>query len=100
MARKLDAVLLTVNVAGTVIYLLRASHAWVIPEEEQHGIHVITGEPFVWAAAILPVCVVFLVVNLTWGAIIVARKRWQGARAWLAVVAIWTVAVVVDFAHH
>jgi hypothetical protein len=59
-----DGVLLLANALGAVIYVLRARQAWVIPEEAANGIHTITGEPFLWAAAALPVWIVFLVINL------------------------------------
>jgi len=94
------AVLLLTNVLGCVIYLLGAQHAWIIPEEAANGIHSITGEPFVWAAFVLPVWIVFLVVNLTWGITILARRRWLQGRIWLMIGFIWIVAVVIDFAHH
>jgi hypothetical protein len=100
MSRKVSVALLLMNVAGTAIYLLRARLAWVIPEEEQHGIHVIAGEPFIWTAAILPVCAIFLAANLTWAATIPMRKRPQDGRIWLSIVAMWIVAVLIDFAHH
>ena len=96
----LGAVLLLTNVLGCVIYLLGARHAWIIPEEAANGVHSITGEPFVWAAFVLPVWIVFLVINLTWGVTILARRRWPHGRIWLMSGFIWIVAVIIDFAHH
>jgi len=95
-----DAVLLLTNVLGCVIYLLGAQHAWIIPEEAANGIHSITGEPFVWAAFVLPVWIVFVVINLIWGVIILARRRWLQGRMLLLSCFIWIVAVMIDFAHH
>ena len=95
-----SAVLLLMNIFGCVIYLLGARHSWVIPEEAANGIHSITGEPFVWAAFVLPLWIVFLVTNLVWGVTILARRRWLQGRIWLMSGLIWIVAVIVDFAHH
>jgi len=97
---KVSVAIFVANVSGIAVYLLGARHAWVIPEEKANGIHSITGEPFVWAAFVLPVWIVFLVINLAWGSMIVARRRWLDGRIWLMAFFIWIVAVVVDFAHH
>lgn len=94
------AVLLLINVFGCVVYLLGARHGWIIPEEAANGIHTVTGEPFVWAAFVLPVWIVFLVINLVWGVMILARRRWLQGRIWLMSGLIWIVAVFIDFAHH
>jgi hypothetical protein len=95
-----DGVLLVANAVGALIYVLRARQAWVIPEEAANGIHTITGEPFVWAVAVLPVWIVFLVINLTWAVTILARRRWLQFRTWLMSPFIWIIAVTIDFAHH
>jgi hypothetical protein len=97
---KISVAILVANVLGIVIYLLGARHAWAIPEEKANGIHTITGEPFVWALFVFPVWIVFLVINLVWGSMIVARKSWLDGRLWLAASFIWIVAVIVDFRHH
>jgi hypothetical protein len=97
---RVSVAILLANVLGVAIYLLGARYAWVIPEEAANGIHTITGEPFVWALFVLPVWTIFLVMNLTWGSIIVAQRRWIDARVWLIASFIWIVAVIVDFAHH
>ena len=94
------AVLLLANVLGCALYLLGAQHAWIIPEEAANGIHTITGEPFVWAAFVLPVWIVFLIINLVWGVIILARRRWLQGRIWVVSALIWIAAVIIDFAHH
>lgn len=99
----LDAVLLPnklTNFLGNVIYLLGAKHAWIIPEEAANGIHSMTGEPFVWAAFVVPIWVVFLIVNVAWGVTILARRRWLQGRIWLMSGFTWIVAVVIDFEHH
>ena len=92
--------LLALNFVGAVVYVVRASNGWVIPQERALGFHSLTGEPYVWAISIFPVCAVFLVLNLTWGAFIVARKRWQSGIFWLLTIPIWLAALVIDFAHH
>jgi hypothetical protein len=97
---RISVAILLANVLGVAIYLLGARYAWVIPEEAANGIHTITGEPFVWASFVLPVWIVFLVINLAWGSIIVARRRWLDGRIWLMTFFVWIVAVIVDFAHH
>ncbi len=95
-----SGVVLLANVVGAVIYVLRARNGWVIPEEEANGIHVITSEPMIWALSILPVCVVFLLVNVIWGGTIALRRRWVQGRIWLVSALIWIVAIGIDFAHH
>jgi len=99
-AQRWGIVLLVLNFIGAVVYAVRASNGWVIPRERELGLHSVTGEPFIWALSILPVCAVFLVLNLTWGAFILARKRWHCGIFWLLSIPIWLAAVVIDFAHH
>jgi len=98
-ARRWGVILLLVNFIGAVFYVIRASNGWVVPQERELGIPV-TGEPFVWAASIAPVCAVFLVLNLTWGAFILARKLRQSGIFWLSTIPIWLTALVIDFVHH
>ena len=95
-ARRWAVVLLVLNFVGAAVYVWAASHGWVRPEEREF----VSGEPFIWFLYILPVCVVFLVLNLTWGAFILARKRWHSGIFWLLTIPIWLAAVVLDFAHH
>ena len=92
--------LLMANVVGAVIYVVRASYSWAIPQERAAGVHSVTGEPLVWASAVVPICVLFFVLNMTWGAFILARKHWRTGVLWLSTIPIWLVAVVIDFAHH
>jgi hypothetical protein len=84
---------------GAIAYLIRASAAWVNPQERAAGIYSITGEPFVWLVAIVPVVLFFFVVNCVWGAVTI-RRHWQGAGLWLLATLAWLGAVVIDFAHH
>lgn len=96
----ISGMILVANALGAVLYLLGARHAWVIPEENANGIHAITGEPFVWGAFVLPVWSVFLVLNLAWGSMILARRRWLDGHMWLIAFLIWVIAVFIDFTHH
>jgi hypothetical protein len=96
-----SVVLLTANVVGAVIYVVAASRGgWVIPQERAAGVHSVTGEPIVWALHVFPICLVFLLLNVTWGAFIFARKEWRTSLLWLSTIPIWLVAVAIDFAHH
>ncbi|MGC2477553.1 MAG: hypothetical protein WA485_24665 [Candidatus Sulfotelmatobacter sp.] len=92
------AVLLLFNLIGAIIYVWAASHGWVLPQER--GLHSVTGEPYIWALFIFPICVVFFALNLTWGAFTLARKQWRTGIFWLSTIPIWLVAVAIDFAHH
>jgi hypothetical protein len=99
-AQRWSVVLLAFNFIGAVIYVVAASHGWVIPQEREAGLHSVTGEPYVWAGYVFPICAVFLMLNLTWGAFVLGRKRWQSGIFWLLTIPIWLAAVVIDFAHH
>jgi hypothetical protein len=99
MAQPIPLALLLLNVIGALAYLIRASTAWAIPQEREAGIHSITGEPFVWFLAILPIVAFFLVLNVVWGAVIV-RRKWQAVSFWLLTALVWLGAVAIDFAHH
>jgi hypothetical protein len=92
--------LLAANVVGAVIYVLAASHGWVIPRERAAGLHSVTGEPYIWALSVFPICIVFFVLNVTWGAFILARKRWRTGILWLLTIPIWVVAAAIDFSQH
>lgn len=93
-----NVILLIVNAIGALLYLWQASLSWAIPQEK--GLNSTTGEPFIWALAILPVFAAALVVNTFWGVVILKRRQWAAGRLWLVVGAIWLVAIAVDFTHH
>ena len=89
MAQPIPLALLLLNVIGAFAYLIRASTAWAIPQEREAGIHSITGEPFVWFLAILPIVAFFFVLNVVWGSshcsstmagcgLLAVRQRWFG----------------------
>jgi len=99
-ARRWGMLLLAANFIGAVIYVVAASQGWVIPQEREVGLHAVTGEPYVWTGYVLPVCAVFFVLNLSWGAYILARKQWRTGILWLSTIPIWLIAVAIDFAHH
>jgi len=99
-AQRWSIFLLVCNFVGAVIYVAAASHGWGIPQERVAGIHSVTGEPYVWALYVFPIYAVFLVLNLTWGAFILARKQWRNGMSWLLTSPMWLVAVAIDFAHH
>ena len=98
MPPKVSLALLLANVVGTIIYLLVASYGWAIPQER--GWHATTGEPFIWALGVMPVWAVFSLLNLSWGAIVAARRQWRSGRLLLVTACVWVIAVVIDFAHH
>jgi len=86
------------NVIGAIIYVIRASSGWRIPEE--HGMIPVAGEPFVWGFAILPVVACFTLVNLLWAGLICFRRKWRDGYFMLMTAAVWLIAVWIDFAHH
>ena len=98
LTRRVNIVLLVLNVIGASLYVARASLSWAIPQER--GEVPVSGEPFVWAAAVLPVVAIFLLLNVTWGALILARRQWRSGRLWLLTLLIWLTAIAIDFAHH
>jgi hypothetical protein len=98
LKQRTNAVLLVLNVAGALLYIWLSSFSWVIPAEE--GLHSLTGEPFIWAMAVLPVLAIALVINLSWGVMILRRRAWSGARLWALVAVIWLLAIAIDFANH
>jgi hypothetical protein len=88
------------NLIGSIGYLIAVSPSWAIPEEREAGIHSSTGEPFVWAAFGWPILALFLLLNLSWAAFILAKRQWQEYLFWLITPSIWLVALWIDFAHH
>jgi hypothetical protein len=97
-AKRRGLVLLVLNFIGAIIYEIAASHGWVISQEREF--HSVTGEPYVWAFYVFPIWAVFLLLNLVWGAFVVARRQWRSGLWWLTAIQIWLVAMAIDFAHH
>lgn len=98
LTQRANAILLVINLAGALLYVWRSSFSWAIPQEK--GLNSTTGEPFIWAIAILPVLAVALLINISWGVMILRQRQWSSGRLWLVVVAIWLIAIAIDFAHH
>jgi len=99
-AQSRNITLLLLNAVGAAIYVYRASPSWAIPQERAAGIYSVTGEPFVWFDGILPVVVVFFIVDLAWGALALRRSQWRDGRWWMLAPLCWLLAVWIDFAHH
>ena len=97
-AQRWGVVLLVLNFIGAIIYVHRASLSWAIPQEKK--LHSQTGEPFIWAAGVIPIFAIFFVVNGVWGGLILVRRQWRSGYLWLLTALIWLVAIVIDFAHH
>ena len=97
-AQRWGVVLLVLNFIGAIVYVHRASLSWAIPQEK--GLHSQTGEPFIWAAGVIPIFAIFFVVNATWGGIILIRRQWPSGYLWLLTALIWLFAAAIDFAHH
>jgi isoprenylcysteine carboxyl methyltransferase (ICMT) family protein YpbQ len=97
-AQRWGVVLLVLNFIGAIVYVRLASLSWAIPQER--GLHSQTGEPFVWASAVIPIFTIFFVVNVVWGGLILVRRQWRSGYLWLLTALIWLVAIVIDFAHH
>jgi hypothetical protein len=53
-AQRWSIVLLVLNFIGAVVYVVRASNGWVIPQERALGLHSVTGEPYIWALSVFP----------------------------------------------
>lgn len=96
--RRLNVALLVANLLGAVVYVIRASPSWTIPQER--GLHSMAGEPFVWAGAVLPIIMGFAILNLSWAAYISLKKHRRGWYFWSMSAAAWLVAIWIDFAHH
>ncbi len=95
MVQKAGQPLLVANAVGALIYLVRVSDSWRDQPELP-----ITGEPFVWFGALLPIAAIFLPLNAAWGAFIVRFRQWQSGRLWMWTALLWIVAIAIDFAHH
>jgi hypothetical protein len=87
-------------VLGASGYLAAASPSWAIPEERAAGIQSITGEPLIWALSVWPILALFLLLNLSWAAVVIAKRRWDDGCLWLITPLIWLVSISIDFAHH
>lgn len=100
MPAKMNLAFFVTNIVGAVVYVMASSLSWAIPQERELGLHSVTGEPFIWRTAVLPIWAFFSLLNLIWAGIIVRRKQWRDARLWAVMACVWLVGVVIDFAHH
>jgi hypothetical protein len=100
VAHRWGLVLLAANLAGAIVYVGAASHAWIPAQERALGINSVTGEPYVWALSVFPIWAAFLLLNIVWGALLIARQQWRRGIWWLLTIPVWLVAMAVDFAHH
>lgn len=97
---RLSLVLFIINLIGALAYVRAVEPSWVIPQERAAGIHSVTGEPIVWAGAVLPFIVGFGLLDAFWGICLFILKNWRSGYFWLATVVIWIVTLGIDFAHH
>jgi hypothetical protein len=97
---RLSLILFIANVIGALTYVRAVEPSWVIPEERAAGIHTVTGEPIVWAGAILPFIIGFGLLDAFWGVCLLILKKRRSSYFWLAAAVIWIIAIVIDFAHH
>jgi hypothetical protein len=82
MPARINLAFLVTNIVGAVVYVIRSSPGWAIPQEREPGLDLTTGEPFIRAV------------------IIVRSKHWRDTWLWAVTACVWLVGTVVDFAHH
>jgi hypothetical protein len=63
-------------------------------------LHSVTAEPLIWGFSVMPILLIFFVVNVIWDGLILARRQWRSGYLWLLTALIWLVAAAIDFAHH
>ena len=95
-----NLVLIVINLVGFIGYLRAVFPSWAIPIERENGIHSITGEPLLWALASWPILALFFVLNLSWGAFILFRKRWEECLFWVSALLLWEIALWIDIDNH
>jgi hypothetical protein len=99
LGERVRFVVLGLNVLGVIVYLLWASQTWIAPQEK--GMNTASsGDALVWGVVVLPLFAVFFILNLIWGSLILFHRLWRTGRLWLAVLAIWAVAIVIDIVRH
>jgi hypothetical protein len=92
-----DMMFMAANAVGILLYLWLASRGWRIPLE--HGMVPVSGEPFVWALA-LPVLGIFFLVDIVWGVFLIRGRESRRRLWWLLTLAVWLLAIGIDFFHH
>lgn len=98
--RRMSLSLLVLNVFAAILYVYVAMPSWMNPIELAQGVNTTTGEPFVWAARALPIVTALFLINLTWGMYICVKRKWQTGLLWITSIAIWVIAIWIDFSHH
>jgi len=98
LMQRVNVVLLVLNGLGAFGYVARASLSWAIPEEQ--GLIPITGQPYIWFVAVVPVLAVFFPLNLIWGVLILRYRQWRTVLFWSVAAVIWLGVIAIDFAHH
>jgi len=92
--------LFALNFMGAVIYMVAASRGWVNAQERAQGLDSVTAEPFIWAMYVFPIWVLFVLLNLIWGGVVLARRNWRCGILWLMILPVWVAALAIDFAPH
>ena len=93
-----NILLLLVNLVDASLYVWLTSYSWALPQEK--GLNSTTGEPFLWAMAVVPTLTVALLIDVPWGVVILKKKHWRSGRLLLSVGVIWIIAIAIDFTHH
>ncbi len=93
-----NILLLLVNLVDASLYVWLTSYSWILPQEK--GLNSTTGEPFLWAMAVVPTLTVALLIDVPWGVVILKKKHWSSGRLLLSVGVIWIIAITIDFMHH
>jgi len=85
------------NIVGIVLFLYFSSRLWAPPGQE--GLLPAGGDPIVWGMTVLPVMVIFLIVEIVWlsKSIVSIRKLgWKAMTPWLVVFVVWVAVVAYD----
>ena len=97
---RLNVAMVVANALGIGLFLWAASHAWASRLERAPGIPPEPGDAFVWFVDSAPVLAVFLLLNVGWVVITIARRQWRNAIPFVVVAGLWCVALVVDNLRH
>ena len=100
LKQRTSVALLFVNMLGAYVCLQRAALSWPIPEVRRYGLNGLRPEPFIWFAAVYPMFAAFLLLNVTWGALIIYHRQWRMGQLWLLAAVSWLVGFMIDYFHH
>jgi hypothetical protein len=91
------------NMVGVGMYLWFSVPLWA-PSELANIPGAGAGDPIVWGLSALPTLAFFLLLNLVWlawgGVARIIHCSWPVRALYLAIPAIWAMALYVDFSHH